>query len=275
MSDLCISSKQNNFIKFIRGLREKRNREKEGCYVIEGVKSVQEAVAAGIRPQKMVISERGDRHLLTEDILSRLGDTVQICRVTDEVMDYISETDTPQGIIALLPLPKVELTGIPICDSSLFVVIDAVQDPGNVGTIIRTADAFDIQAVILTKGCADFYNSKTLRSSMGSAFHIPVVRDIDTDELMAYFKENRIFLAATTLAENSLALPEINFPRPAALVFGSEGNGVSPEITAQSDVLVKIPIPGSAESLNVAIASGIVMYEASRRLGSKVNETCK
>lgn len=275
MDDLVISSKQNNLIKYVRGLRDKKNREKEGCYVLEGIKSVREAVTAGFLPQKLVISERGERQSLLKDVLSYLGDTVQIYRVTDEVMDYMSETDTPQGVIAILALPEEDLSKLLISESSLFVVLDGVQDPGNVGTIIRTADAFGIRAVIMTRGCADFYNSKTLRSSMGSAFHIPVVRDVDTAHLMAYFKEHRVFVAATTLAENSVALPDIKFPRPAALVFGSESRGVSPEIIANSDVLVKIPILGSAESLNVAIASGIVLYEASGRLGSRANQTCK
>lgn len=275
MSDLYISSKQNNLVKFVRGLRDKRNREKEGCYVIEGVKSVLEAVTAGAIPLNLVISEHGDKNFLLKDVLSRLDKSVKINRVTDEVMDYMSETDTPQGVMAVFVLPEAALSSISISESSLLVVIDAVQDPGNVGTIIRTADAFGIQAVILTKGCADVYNSKTLRSSMGSIFHIPVVRDAETVDLVSFLKENKVFVAATTLAENSVTLPEIKFSKPVALVFGSEGSGVSPEIIANSDVLVKIPIPGLAESLNVAVASGIVLYEASGRLGSSANQTCK
>ncbi len=275
MTDLYITSKQNNLVKFVRGLRDKRNREKEGCYLIEGVKSVQEAVTAGACPLKLIISERGDKYFLLEEVFSGLDENVQIYRVTDEVMSYMSETDSPQGVMAIFPLPEADISTISVSESSLLVVIDSVQDPGNVGTIIRTADAFGVQAVVLTKGCADVYNSKTLRSSMGSVFHIPVVRDVEAADLWAYFKDNGIYVAATTLAENSVTLPEIEFTRPMALVFGSEGKGVSPEMVNHSDVLVKIPIPGSAESLNVAVASGIVLYEASRRLGSSANQTCK
>lgn len=275
MSDLYISSKQNNLVKFIRGLREKRNREKESCYVIEGAKSVLEATAAGVQPSKLVISERGEKHFLTDNILSHLDETIPVARVTDEVMDYMGETDTPQGVLAIFPMPEVSLCGLTVDDSSLFVVIDGVQDPGNVGTIIRTADAFGVRAVILTKGSADVYNSKTLRSSMGSVFHIPVVRDADILELVSYFKQNAVLIASTTLAEQSLPLTEIDFIRPVALVFGSEGRGVSPDIISHSDVLVKIPITGLAESLNVAIASGIILYEAFRQLGLSSTQTCK
>lgn len=275
MSDLVISSRQNNIVKYVRGLREKRNRDKEGCFIVEGVRSVHEAVLAGVTIRKLVLTERGQKHPLTNEIITNLSSEVQIVRVTDEVMEFMSETESPQGIIALVSTPQITLKDLEVTQSSSFVVIDGVQDPGNVGTIIRSADAFGIGAVILTKGCADIFNSKTLRSTMGSVFHLPVLQDVTQQDLISFLKENSFFIAATTLEETSRFLPDVEFLWPLALVFGNEGKGVSPEISGSADVLVKVPMLGSAESLNVAVTSGIVLYEASRRHGSSPNQTCK
>lgn len=275
MSDLVISSRQNNIVKYVRGLREKRNRDQEGCFIVEGAKSVHEAVSAGVTVRKLVLSERGHKHSLLNEIETDLSGEVQIVRVTDEVMEFMSETESPQGIIALVSIPQLTLRDLAVTQSSSLVVIDGVQDPGNVGTIIRSADAFGAGAVILTKGCADIFNSKTLRSTMGSVFHLPVIQDVSQQDLISFLKENSIFVAATTLEETSRFLPDVEFLRPLALVFGSEGKGVSPEISRSADVLVKVPMFGSAESLNVAVTSGIVLYEASRRHGSSPNQTCK
>lgn len=275
MSDLIISSRQNNIVKYVRGLREKRNRDKEGCFLVEGVKSVKEAVSAGETIRKLLITERGEKHFQLNDITTNLSKEVQIVRVTDEVMEFMSEIESPQGIIALVSKSQITLKELTVTQSSGFVVIDGVQDPGNVGTIIRSADAFGFGAVILTKGCADIFNSKTLRSTMGSVFHLPVIQDVTTEDLINFLKENSFFIAATTLEESSRFLPDVEFLRPLALVFGNEGKGVSKEISSSADVLVKVPMFGSAESLNVAVTSGIVLYEASRRHGSSPNQTCK
>lgn len=275
MSELVISSRQNNIVKYVRGLREKRNRDREGCFIVEGAKSVYEAVSAGAEIRKILIAERGQKHPLLKEIMTSLSNEAEIVRVTDEVMEFMSETESPQGIIAIVSIPQTHLSGLTVNESWSLVVIDGVQDPGNVGTIIRSADAFGVGAVILTKGCADIFNSKTLRSTMGSVFHLPVIQDVSQEDLVKFLKEKSFFIAATTLEERSQFLPEVEFIRPLALVFGNEGRGVSPEISSQADVLVKVPMFGSAESLNVAVTSGIVLYEASRRYGSSPNQTCK
>ncbi len=263
-----ITSKQNNLVKYVRGLREKRNRDRDKVFVIEGVKILREAISAGFSPATIIISERGEKQVSVREILSRSGGLPRIVRVSDAVMEYMCETETPQGIMALMKMPDVSLRDIKVNPSSILVVIDQVQDPGNVGTIIRAADAFGVRAVLLTAGCADLYNGKTLRSTMGSVFHLPVLRDVEISRLTAFLEENRIFTAVTAVDETALFLDEVNLKRPLALIFGSEARGVSPDLGRAADVKLKIPMPGLAESLNVAVAAGIVLYEALRQCGS-------
>jgi TrmH family RNA methyltransferase len=270
-----ITSKQNNLIKYVRGLREKRFREQEGLFVIEGAKFVKEAIDSGIKPDKVVFSHRIEKNPVIGETLSQLDGTVQTVEVTDEVMDYMCETDTPQGIIALVKMSEVNLDDICVSKIRFLVVIDSIQDPGNVGTIIRTADAFGASAVILSKGSADLYNPKTLRATMGSVFHLPVIRDVDTMQVKNFLANNKVYTVVSSLADGALPLNQAKMPVPAALVLGNEVRGVSPELGADADLLLKIPMAGQAESLNVAIAAGILLYEAFYHCGSNSNETCK
>ncbi len=263
--NLVITSKQNNIIKYVRGLRDKRTREKEKLFVIEGAKFVYEAVAKEIYPEKIIISDHGEQLPAVKEVIAQAGGRSEIVRVNDAVMKHVCETETPQGILALVKMPEILLADIRVNSSSLFVIIEGVQDPGNVGTIIRTADAFEVDAVILTGGSADLYNAKTLRSTMGSVFHIPVIRDVEIIQLTAWLKENRVFTAVTSLAETALPLTKTKYKMPLAVVFGSEARGVSPGLSRLADTKLKIPMSGSAQSLNVAVAAGIVLYEAFRR----------
>ena len=265
MKDLVITSRQNTIVKYVRGLRDKRTRETAGLFVTEGVKAVSEGVTNGIYPEKIIISRHGESQPWIKEILSRPDSPAEVVRVDDSVMQYMSETEAPQGILALFKMPGISLPDIRIRPSSVFVVVEGVQDPGNVGTIVRTADAFGAHAVILTSGCADLYNAKTLRSTMGSVFHIPVVRDVDISGLTAFLTDRGILTAVTSLDETSRSLPEADLPRPLAVVLGSETKGVSPEICRIAGAKLKIPMEGLAQSLNVAVAAGIVLYEAFRQ----------
>lgn len=275
MSDVLISSRQNSMVKYVRCLRDKKARDQEGVYTLEGTKIILEAVKNGIYPKKIIVSPRGEKNPLAGEILNHVISRSEVIKVTDEIMDYMGETESPQGVIATVPIPETGLSNLNVREGLVFVVIDGVQDPGNVGTIIRTADAFGADAVLLTVGCADLYNSKTLRSTMGSIFHIPVIRDLRIHDLVTYFKEKGVFIAATTLGDHCVNLGEEDFKTPLAIVVGSESKGVSGELADAADVLVKIPMAGLAESLNVAVATGIVLYEALGLRGSRLNQTCK
>jgi len=262
--ETVITSKQNSLVKYVRGLRLKRNRDLEGICVIEGPKMIAEALNSAVCPEKVLISERGG-HLQVVNELTAVPDySPTLVRVSDAVMEYITETETPQGILALVRLPDTSLESLRINSSSVVVVLEGVQDPGNVGTIIRTADAFGVEAVITCGECADVYNAKVLRSTMGSVFRVPVVRDAGIPELKRFFKQNDIFVALTSPQEKAVSLAAAGFRRPLAVAFGSEARGVSEALARLADVMLTIPMPGLAESLNVAVAAGIVLHEAFR-----------
>ncbi len=259
---LVITSKQNHLVKYLRGLRDKRTREAEQLFLVEGPKFVSEAVFTGVFPAQIIVSERGVKLPAFREIIDRAGSRSQVIRVSDPVMEYVCETETPQGILALVQMPARSLADLTITASSLLVVLDGVQDPGNVGTVIRTADAFGAAAVLLTRGCADLYNAKTLRSTMGSLWHLPVLRDLEIPELTAFLQANRVFTAVTCLAETARPLPGADLKWPLAVVFGSEARGVSAGLNRLAGIELKIPMTGRAQSLNVATAAGIVLYEA-------------
>ncbi|MDT3700238.1 MAG: RNA methyltransferase [Thermincola sp.] len=267
--DLIITSRQNSLVKYIRSLRDKKIREQEGRFLIEGFNFVSEALASGIVLEKLIISERAKKNLSTAELIRHIGSPESIVRVSDSVMEYMSETETPQGVMALLKIAEVPLTSLQVQLTSVFIILDGIQDPGNVGTVIRTADAFGAAGVILTKGCADIYNAKTLRSTMGSVFHLPVLRDIAAAEVVQFLQSQGVNIAVTCLEPEALPVEDSNILFPLALVFGSEARGVSDEMRQAGDWLIKVPMAGRAESLNVAVAAGIMIYEASRRLRSK------
>lgn len=268
LTDLIITSRQNSLVKYIRSLRDKKTREQEKLFVAEGINFVNEAILSGAFPEKLVISQRAAGNPRLAAMLGRIADPAVITRVDDSVMEYMSETDSPQGVMALLRIPVISLDSLVNRADSMLVIIDGVQDPGNVGTIIRNADAFGAAGVILTKGCADLYNAKTLRSTMGSVFHLPVARDVAAAELVGFLGRNSVYTAVTCLQEDAPAIEDSRLRFPLALVFGSEARGVSQELVHAADLSIKVPMAGAAESLNVAVAAGIVVYEAYKRLHS-------
>ena len=173
--------------------------------------------------------------------------------VTEEIIKKITDVTTSQGIVAVCEIPQYKEFKK---DKILF--LDRVQDPGNVGTIIRTADAFGFDAVFLSKGCADVYSPKVVRSTMGSIFHLPVIQDVTVEEVKSI--GNMVYSSTLEKAE---FLEKIEIPKKFTLVIGNEGNGISEEVKSITDKFVKIKMNGSAESLNASIAAGILMYEFS------------
>ncbi len=267
---VVITSRHNSLVKLVRALGSKRTREAEGFFVIEGHKVINEALSSGVSPEKIIVAEQALAHAAVTELVHRPGLKSEVVIVSDDVMEYMSETETPPGLLGLVRMQETglgSLAAVKTGPGTLLVIIDGVQDPGNTGTIIRTADAFGVDAVITTGGCADIYNGKVLRAAMGSVFHLPVVRDAEPSDLLTLLREKGISVAATSPGDIAVPLSEARLERPLAVVFGSEARGVSPEFTKAADVLVKIPMPGKAESLNVAVAAGITLYEAFCRGG--------
>ena len=240
-----IRSKSNNLVKQIKKLQQKKYRT--SSYLIEGWHLLEEAVKAGASIEHVLVAEEhADRVVQLEKV------TV----VSPEIIQDLTDSKSPQGVLAQLALPSQDL---PERLEGRILVLEDVQDPGNVGTIIRTADAAGFDGVFLTDKSADIYNMKVLRSMQGSHFHLPIYR-LPIEDILSTLKNNQVEVLATTLSSQSVdyrqVLPRASF----ALVMGNEGQGISDFVSAEADQLVHITMPGQAESLNVAIAAGILVF---------------
>ncbi|WP_070121834.1 TrmH family RNA methyltransferase [Bacillus marinisedimentorum] len=242
-----IESPKNPFAKQLKKLHTKKEREKSGTFLIEGWHLVEEAIVSKTGIVQLVISE--DESFPAHWDVSGM----EIIYASPEVMKSISDMESPQGVAAVCTIEEKQ----PVQFKKL-LFIDGVQDPGNVGTLIRTADAAGLDGVILGKGSADLYNSKVLRSTQGSIFHLPVVR-ADLQDWIAKVRSNGMTIYGSSLKDAS-NYREMTAERPYALIVGNEGSGVTPELLAQTDQNLYIPISGKAESLNVTVAAGILLF---------------
>ena len=240
-----IRSKSNQLIKQTKKLQQKKYRK--DAYLIEGWHLLEEAQKAGAQIEQIFVTEEG---------LHRLNQPELVKLVSPEVLAELSDSVTPQGVVAQLSLPQQEPPGQL---SGKFLVLEDVQDPGNVGTMIRTADAAGYDGVFISEKSADIYSMKVLRSMQGSHFHLPIYR-VDMGRLLEHFKSKQIPVFATTLSKNSVDYKEIIAPSSFALVMGNEGQGISDFMADQADQLIHISMPGQAESLNVAVAAGILLF---------------
>ncbi|GAB4486432.1 MAG: RNA methyltransferase [Thermodesulfovibrionales bacterium] len=189
---------------------------------------------------------------------------VRTCfEVPDDLMRKIADTEHPQGIAAIVALPALSLDTLSLPPSPLLVVLDAIQDPGNLGTIIRTADAAGASAVFLLPGTCDHLSAKAVRATAGSVFHVPALRTAE-DELLAWLRQRAILIAATAAGAGQ-DMYGADLRQPVAFVFGNEARGVRPSFLTAAGMILSIPILGKAESLNVAASSAIMLYEAVRQ----------
>jgi TrmH family RNA methyltransferase len=260
-----IKSNSSKTIKYIKSLQLKKNRDELGKFAIEGEKLLHEALEYGAAVSTVLFSEsysRTDKCSELEKALQRLN--IPFNYAEDRLFGEVSETETPQGVIAVIEKPDNSMVSLFEKSRLCIVLLDEVRDPGNAGTIIRTADACGIDAVMLSKGCVDIYNGKTIRSTMGSMFHIPVIQNVDIIEMLGIFKQKGITsIGADPHSQRScIGLPEYE---RAAIIIGNESKGINTSIKALLDMNVSIPMPGNAESLNAGIAAAILMYEFSIR----------
>lgn len=240
-----ITSIKNETVKRWMKLHKKKYRERYGQFLLEGDHLVEEAIKSDWEVSELIIREDRDIHTWQNDY--------RITVVNHQVFQALTETPAPQGVMAVINMKDNVINTL-----KKLLVLDNVQDPGNVGTMIRTADAFNYDGVILGKGTVDLFNDKVIRATQGSLFHIPVIkRDLRT--LLPELKQNGLTIIASTL-EESVPLNHIDPMDNFAIIVGNEGSGIAQDIQELSDIRVKIPIPGQAESLNVSIAAAIVMY---------------
>lgn len=244
-----IESTQNALVKHWKKLvTTRKEREKSSEFIVEGFHLVEEALKNKEQIVQIIVKDNVDLPLLWSI------DDVEIVQVNEAVAKELAETEQSQGVFAHCKQSKIE--GMNAWRKVLLV--DAVQDPGNIGTMIRTADAAGLDAVILGKGSADAFNPKTLRSAQGSHFHIPVVRG-DLAEWVDNLQDEGVAVYGTAL-ENAVSYKDIQATDAFALIVGNEGSGISPQLLAKTDQNIIIPILGQAESLNVAVATGILLY---------------
>jgi len=259
-----VTSSKNQIIKEVRALKNKSEREERGLYFIEGVRFVSEAVREQIDIRYFVLSESFSTSSENSGLLSAISNLPATCYVVpDNLFDSISDTKTPQGVLAVLGLSRNKLEGAKLPEG-LLVILDSIQDPGNMGTIIRTADAAGCAGVIVPEGCVDVFNPKVLRSTMGSLFHVPVYFAGSLNYALNTAREQGFLICASYL-EGSVSIYETDLSGNAALIIGSEAHGISEESRRMADVLIRIPMQGRAESLNASIAAGIMIFEAMRQ----------
>lgn len=255
-----ITSASNAQVKQIILLNKKaRERKKQGVFLVEGYKMFSEA------PRERMVKTYVSESFFGEEANKKLLEGIDFEVVKDSVFGQMSDTLTPQGILTVMRQQEYtleELCGLE--ENPLFLLLEDLQDPGNVGTIFRTAEGAGVTGIIMTKNCVDIYNPKTIRSTMGSIYRMPFVCVEDSGEVMKWFAEQGIISYAAHL-QGEHFYDEESYIKGAAFLIGNEGNGLSEELSAMASKWIKIPMGGKLESLNAGVAAGILMYEASRQ----------
>ncbi len=261
-----IESKDNKLIKLVKSLNQKKYREKEGLFYIEGYKFVKEAVLSSWSVNAVLVSDSFLSGSFGDEWAEVSKRGLNIYNLPDRLFKELTDTENPQGIMAVVEQRNQtqnnlkELFKAP----NLFVLLDGIRDPGNMGTIIRTADSAAFTGVILTNDCVDIYNPKVVRAAAGSILHIPCIQTDDIEEAFSILKSNGIKIYSAVMFGTDSCY-ELHLSENIALVIGNEANGVSPAVVEMSDGSVYIPMLGSAESLNASVAAGILIYEAARQ----------
>ena len=254
-----ITSNSNAQVKRLLQLQKKsKARDEEKVFLVEGLRMFSEVPAE--RVQKVYISESLYNKKKQELHLEKFS--VEI--LSDSVFQYVSDTKTPQGILCIVEQKKYDIEELLNIENPHFMVLDNLQDPGNLGTIVRTAEGAGVDAIFLSKGSVDIYNPKTIRSTMGSIYRMPVVYVENLLELLNAFKQRGIKSYAAHL-DGKNSYDKENYQSGTAILIGNEGNGLRDEIADSTDVWVQIPMQGKVESLNAAIAASILMFEVYRQ----------
>ncbi|NLX76848.1 MAG: RNA methyltransferase [Clostridiaceae bacterium] len=257
-----IQSRQNKTIKEVISLKDKKYRRKLHMFIIEGYRFIHEAVKAGAVIEQVFFSTNTGTEYKNH-LLDRLGKETKLYEIPHELFLQIAETDSPQGVLAVVRAPGYGFENI-YKNGFRGLILDSVQDPGNAGTMIRSAHALGFDAVIATEGTVDLFNGKVLRSTMGSIFYIPVLENIKPEDIFA-FCEERAIRVISSRPENAKSCYNVDLTGNFFIVIGNEGSGISDCFHKKSSEFVKIPMPGGAESFNAAVAASILMYESCRQ----------
>ena len=260
MTDL-ISSAANPVVKRMRLLSDRKHRRREGAFVVEGIQPVWRAVEAGADVEVLVVAPALVGSRAAELIVGQEAAGTRVAKVTGELFARLSARDGPSGLAAIVRARVPALASLPVTADAVFVALHEVGNPGNLGTIIRTADAAGAAGVVLVGPAADPFDPAAVKASMGALFAVPVARAADTAELFAWAAGSGVSVT-TTSAKAERSFWEAGYPRPLVLLLGSEGAGLPDDVLAAGDEQVRIPMTGTAESLNLAVAAGLLLYQA-------------
>ena len=259
-----VTSRENKTIKYLHSLSDPKRRKQEGAFLIEGVKMVGEALREPGRVRLFVAAptlSTGKGKLLLERAET---EHVDILWISERLMDALAESKTPQPVMAVVSMKEHTEEVLVRPDRGLFVIAHELQDPGNLGTIIRTAEAAGAAGVGVTQNTADPYNAKAVRASMGSILRMPVVRINDLHDCIGRCKQNGFQTVALALSGSRTHF-DLDLKKPTAMIVGQEGGGLPEEIVRHVDYRVRIPMSPVIDSLNVATSAAVFLYEALRQ----------
>jgi len=262
-----VTSAANPVVKRVRQLADRKHRRRQQAFVVEGLQPVWRAAQAGCRFEALIVAPE---LLANQAALAMVADLerdgVPVTRVSAELFGRISDRDGPAGLAAIVAGGLAGLDSLTVQADSVFVVLHELANPGNIGTIVRTADAAGAAGMILLGSTADPLSGPAIKASMGSVFAVPTVAVSEAQELLDWARAQGCQLAAMT-GGGASDLWQTGLPRPLLVLLGNEGNGLPDELLAAADLRVRIPMTGTAESLNVAAAAAVVLFELARRAG--------
>lgn len=270
-----ISSRSNKTVKYLKGLGLARNRQKEGRFLIEGVRIIEEAIENPGCMERLIVTPQAassDRQAALIETARERG--IETMWVADRVIDYLSETKTSQGVMAQVRPVDFTVDDLERGQTPLIIVAHLLQDPGNLGTIVRVAEAAGAGGVVITPGTVDFFNPKALRATMGSIFRLPTYRADSLEKFLVHFKEKGYQVVAAMVSGKKKYF-EVNLMKPTIMLLGQEAAGLPADASRLSDVRVSIPMATMIDSLNVASAAGVILYEAVRQKYSSGGELAR
>ncbi len=266
MTDI-IRSAANPLVKRVRLLADRKHRRRESAFIVQGIQPVWQAVEAGADIEVLIVAPELLRH---SGAAAMVADQevrgVKVARLTPEMFGRIGDRDGPSGLAAIVRAAPLSLADLAIGPGSLFAALHEPGNPGNIGTIVRTTSAAGADGVILLGPSADPYDPVAVKASMGALFTVPVVAGVSPGEFLDWAAAGGVTVAATS-AKATVSCWQANLMVPLALLLGSEGSGLPADLLAAADERVAIPMTGTAESLNLAVAAGILLYEVRRRTG--------
>ncbi|MFH0703146.1 MAG: RNA methyltransferase [bacterium] len=254
-----ITSINNPLIKKVHSLKEKKNRNEQGLFLLEGYKAIIEALKSGIKLEDIFIDK---------DFNRKIPDFPNIYSVNEQILRKISTTESPPEILATAYQLKFSINDFFTSDNPVIIILENIKDPGNLGTIIRTAKACNVSGIILTDETVDIYNPKIVRSSAANLWKIPIIYISEKNKIkenLNKFKKSQFIATTVKKAQNTYLYYDIDYKKPTVLMFGSEAEGLSEELLNQADKLITIPMNEQVESLNLSISAGIILYESVRQ----------